>query len=97
MAKRKLNKAAKIREKFEALGPEARPKDVIAALAAEHIKVSSAQVSNVKATMGGSTGGRKARKGELTLDSLLLAKAFADRLGMARAQAAVAALAKLAS
>jgi hypothetical protein len=95
MAKRKGNKAASIRETFDQLGHGARPKDVIAALAAKKIKVSSAQVSNVKATMGGSTGGRKVRNGELTLDSLLMAKAFVDKMGMAKAQSAVAALAKL--
>lgn len=91
MAKRRGNKAAMIREEFAALGANARPKDVIAALAAKKITVSSAQVSNVKSTMGI----RKRANGPLTIDTLLEAKKLVDKLGMGRAQAAMHALKQL--
>ncbi len=94
MPRTKVNKAAKIRETFEKLGPSARPKDVIADLAAAKIEVSSAQVSNIKATLGGGT--RNSRNGAVSIDDLLLAKRFADSLGsVERAEGALAALAKL--
>jgi hypothetical protein len=98
MARTKVNKAAKIRETFERLGPGARPKDVIAELAAAKIEVSSAQVSNIKATLGGPfTNGRGKRKsGSISIDDLVNAKKFIASLGsVERAQNALAALAKL--
>ena len=95
MPREKVNKAAKIREMFAKLGPSVRPKDVIATLAAEKIKVSSAQVSNIKATLNGH--GRPVRKtGSLTIADLEAAKRLVDVLGSPqRAEAAIAALAKL--
>ncbi|HEY4313328.1 MAG TPA: hypothetical protein VGN12_28015 [Pirellulales bacterium] len=95
MARTKVNKAAKIRETFERLGPGARPKDVIADLAAAKIEVSSAQVSNIKATMGGNGRG-KGKSGSISIEDLLNAKKFIASLGsVERAQNALAALAKL--
>jgi hypothetical protein len=99
MPRGKVNKAAKIREMFAKLGPQVRPKDVIATLAAEKINVSSAQVSNIKATLNGhGRPGRKMRgkPGSLTLADLEAAKRLVDVLGSPqRAEAAIAALAKL--
>ncbi len=99
MARTKVNKAAKIRETFEKLGPGARPKDVIADLAALKIKVSSAQVSNIKATMNGNgkNGHKKSGKnGAVSINDLLAAKKLIDTLGsVERAEIALAALAKL--
>jgi hypothetical protein len=94
MSRAKINKAAKIREMFEKLGQGARPRDVIAGLADEKIEVSSAQVSNIKATLGG--GGKKGSSGGISIEHLVLAKKFADQLGsVERAEGALAALAKL--
>lgn len=44
-----VNKSAAIREQFAALGNDAASKDVIAALAAQGIEVSSAHVANERA------------------------------------------------
>lgn len=95
MPRSKINKAAKIREMFAKLGPDARPKDVIAELSAAKIEVSSAQVSNIRATLGGSH--HKGRKsGQLSIEDLVLAKKFVDSLGsLDRAEGALAALSKL--
>ncbi len=82
---RENSKAQAIRDQFEALGVNARPKDVIAALAAKGIKVSSAQVSNLKARHGkGKKRGAKVgagTNGSFTLEALVDAKKLADRLG----------------
>jgi hypothetical protein len=95
VAKRTVNKAEKIREAFEQLGHDARPKDVIAVLAAKRIKVAPAQVSNLKAKLGSpKRKGKKATAG-LSLDSLLAAKKLVDTLGIERAKEAIDALAKL--
>jgi hypothetical protein len=99
MARTKVNKAAKIRETFEKLGAKARPKDVIAALAAQKIKVSSAQVSNTKSSMNGhaTKGRKKAGKPDMiALSDLQAAKRLVESLGsVERAETALAALAKL--
>ena len=101
MAKRKTNKAAKIREAFETLGAEARPKDVIAHLAAGKIKVAPAQVSNIKGKLGTAPKkggrGRKASSGDLiALSDLQTAKKLIEQLGsIEKAQTALSALAKL--
>jgi len=95
MARSKINKAAKIREMFEKLGLEARPKDVISELAAAKIEVSSAQVSNVKATLGGANR-RSNKSAALSINDLVLAKKFVDALGsVERAEGALTALSKL--
>jgi hypothetical protein len=94
VAKRTVNKAEKIREAFEKLGHDARPKDVIATLAAKKIKVAPAQVSNLKAKLAVKRKGKKAAAG-LSLDSLLAAKKLVDTLGIERAKEAIDALAKL--
>jgi hypothetical protein len=99
MPRTKVNKAAKIRETFERLGPGARPRDVIAELASAKIEVSSAQVSNVKATLHGHSKnghGKHAKNGALSLSDLLAAKKLIETLGSVdRAQGALTALAKL--
>ena len=81
MPRTKVNKAAKIRETFTTLGAETRPKDVIAHLAKAKIKVSSAQVSNVKATMNGH--GANGHKGP-SMDDLLATKKLIDSVGSIR-------------
>lgn len=94
MPRGKVSKAEKIRETFDKLGLHARPKDVIATLADANVKVSSAQVSNVKATLNG--GKRSGKAGALTLADLTAAKRLVEALGsVERAEGALAALAKL--
>jgi hypothetical protein len=99
MARRKVNKAAKIRETFEKLGPDARPKDVIADLAAAKIKVSSAQVSNIKSGLNGHAkkGHKKSGKsGMIDLSDLQAAKRLVESRGsFERAEGALSALGKL--
>ena len=82
MAKRR-NKAAKIRE-FLANQPEASAAEVVKALAAQRVRVTAAQVYNVKAT----TEKPKASGYE----SLIQAKKLADGF---KARAALDVLAKL--
>lgn len=100
MARAKVNKAAKIRETFEKLGPETRPKDVVAALAAAKIKVSPAQVSNIRSGLNGhakKNGRKKTGKGDMiSLLDLQAAKRLVESLGsVEKAETALAALAKL--
>ncbi len=99
MPRTKVNKAAKIRETLAKLGPSARPKDVIAELAAAKIEVSSAQVSNIKATLGGSAvkGRKNSRNNDaVSIEDLIAAKKLVMSLGsVERAQSVIAALAKL--
>lgn len=56
----KVNKSAEIRGTFRSLGKQARPKDVVAALAEKGITVSSAQVSMVRFNMKAKKAARKA-------------------------------------
>ena len=89
-------KSAAIREFLEA-NPGAMPKDVVGALKAKGLRVSSQMVSVLKGKLNGSSGTRQGRRvGNLNLDSLIEAKKLADRLGgVAKAQEALAVLAKL--
>jgi arginine repressor len=102
-------KAERIRQVAQAMKKPVRPRDVIAALAAEGISVSSAQVSTTLRAMGM----RRRRRGRktagaapsrpavstselLSLDSLLAAKKLVTQLGsVSAAKQAVDALAKL--
>ena len=97
MARRKVNKATKIREAFENLGHDARPRDVVALLRGKKIKVSSAQVSTLKGQLGGSRTSRPSSKAEgISLDALLAAKHFIQKVGsIGEAKAALDALGKL--
>jgi arginine repressor len=103
------SKADRIRQVAQGMKKPVRPRDVIAALAAEGIAVSSAQVSTTLRAMGmrrrrrGSkpaeaAPGRPAMSasGSLSLDSLLAAKKLVVALGSVEAaKTAVDALAKL--
>lgn len=94
MAKRKINKAQAIRDTLQSLGPDTRPKDVMAHLAEKRIKVSAAQISNIKSSLRGEANGDS--KNGLTVDALMKAKAMADRMGgVEKARKALDALATL--
>ncbi|MGE4102096.1 MAG: hypothetical protein AB7E74_09020 [Pirellulales bacterium] len=104
MARKKVNKSQKIRELLETMGgQDASPSAVVAALKGKGIKVSAAQVSNVKAYAKQGANGRKASrkaaksKGNLlSLADLQAAKRLVDQLGSVQAaQSAVGVLAKL--
>lgn len=87
MAKRR-NKAAKIRETLAELGPSASARQVVETLAARRVKVSTAQVYNIKSAT--------AKPKSNGYDSLIQAKKLADAMGgIDRARAALDALAKL--
>jgi len=90
------SKAQAIREAAQTLGRKVRPKEIIAALAAQGITVSSPQVSATLKAAGyrrKSRGRRAASAGsaaanrsvEVSLDHLLAAKALADKLGSVEA------------
>lgn len=93
-----------IRDQLEA-DPNARPKDVVAALKEKGIRVTSQMVSGLKSKMG--LGGKKRRRRRkagaarqdgqmISLNDLVEAKKLADRLGgLEKAQQAISALAKL--
>ncbi|HUE70426.1 MAG TPA: hypothetical protein VMP01_06000 [Pirellulaceae bacterium] len=93
----KNSKAAKIRE-YLADHPDAKAADVVAALKSQRVKVSGAQVYNVKAANGKPKRRAKSvkrSKGD-TLTALIEAKKLADKLGgVERARDAVNALARL--
>lgn len=98
----KLQRGAKsqaIREQLEA-NPQATPKEVVAALKSQRIKVSSQMVSTLKAKMkGGAKKGRRkkaAGNGKFDIDTLIRAKKLAELLGgVEKAKVAIDALAKL--
>lgn len=84
MAKRR-NKAAKIRA-ILAERPNASAKEVVEALASQRVRVSAAQVYNVRSTMGNDNG----------YGDLIKAKKLADAMGgVEKARAALNVLAKL--
>lgn len=97
-----LSKAEAIRQTARTLPKPVRPRDVIAALAAQGVSVSSAQVSTVLSAAGMKRRRRGRRpkvevvQSTLTLDSLLAAKKLVNQLGSVEAaKTAVDALAKL--
>jgi hypothetical protein len=88
-------KADAIRGAYAEMGPKARPRDVVAALAARGIQVTSAQVSTLRKSIGGGRA-KVAATYSVSLDHLMAAKALAQRLGgIAVAQRALESLAKL--
>ena len=107
MAKRRINKSAKIREALQSMGgAEASPKAVVAALAAKKVRVTATQVSNVKSLLKngkpgkkrGRKAGRPRRKGSdlVSLAGLQAAKRLVESLGSTEAaKAALDALARL--
>ncbi len=102
-----VNKAQAIRDAAKKLGKKVRPKDIIAALAAEGITVSSPQVSSTLKAAGyrrtrhtsrsGSAGSHgSAKSTDVSLEHLLAAKALATKLGSVEAaKKAIDVLAKL--
>ena len=103
-----VNKAQAIRDAAKKLGKKVRPKDIISALAAEGITVSSPQVSATLKAAGYRRTRRTGRAGstashghgkstEVSLEHLLAAKALATKLGSVEAaKKAIDVLAKLA-
>jgi hypothetical protein len=87
----KINKAQAIRETGKELGKKARPRDIIAALGAKGIVVTSPQVSMTLKAAGLRKGKRKVRAGGVTkasgngqalnLDNLIKVKALAAKFG----------------
>ncbi len=103
-----VNKAQAIRDAAKKLGKKVRPKDIIAALAAEGITVSSPQVSSTLKAAGyrrtrrtrrstSPTSHGHSRSTEVSLEHLLAAKALATKLGSVEAaKKAIDVLTKLA-
>ncbi len=88
-------KADAIRAMFGEFGAKARSRDVVATLASRGIKVTSAQVSTLRKTIGSGRAKSPAAY-SVSLDHLMAAKALAHRLGgIAVAQRALESLAKL--
>jgi hypothetical protein len=95
-----VSKADAIRAKFEELGLDSRPRDVIAALKADGLTVTSAQVSMLRAQL--STNGKPAKQvisaSSVPFEHLVAAKRLADQLGgVHKARAALEGFAKLIS
>lgn len=74
------SKADAIREMFNEMGADARPRDIIAALKGKGIVVTSAQVSTLRNKLG-SNGVGKIAGGPVAYEHLLAAKQLAERLG----------------
>jgi len=92
MAKRANSKAAKIRALL-AERPDAKAKEVVEALKAQKVKVSTAQVYMVKSASG---NGKPAAKKASGYESLIQAKKLADAMGgVEKARAALDVLARL--
>lgn len=58
-----VSKAERIRQLAKAMGKSVRPRDIVATMANEGVKVASAQVSTVLAAAGYRRKGRKGRRG----------------------------------
>jgi len=78
-----MNKSEKIREVLESMGVDTRTRDVIGALKAKNITVSSAQVSNIKAALRKKTpNGSTVRDADVvSLSTLLQGKRFVSMAG----------------
>ena len=96
MAKRANSKAAKIRALLVER-PDAKASEIVATLAAQKVKVTLAQVYNLKSTMGKAGGnGKPAARKASGYESLIEAKRLADAMGgVEKARAALDVLAKL--
>jgi len=93
MAKRSNSKAAKIRALL-AERPDAKASEVVEALKSQKVRVTAAQVYNVKATSG--NGKPAAKKATSGFESLVQAKKLADAMGgLDKARAALDVLARL--
>lgn len=95
-----VSKADAIRAKFDQLGADARPRDIIASLKSEGIKVTSAQVSMLRAKLSKNGKASKAIvvASSVPFEHLVAAKQLADRLGgINKARAALESFAKLVS
>jgi len=87
--RRRINKAQAIRDVLDEMGRDTAPKVVIANLGTKRIKVSAAQVSNIKADLARKAGDYKPTRtrrgakanGEISVASLLAVKHLADKLG----------------
>jgi hypothetical protein len=80
--RRGVNKSAKIREVLEATGVDTRTRDVITTLKTRKIKVSSAQVSNIKAAMRKKSDGVVSGEMDVvSLSALLQGKRFVSMAG----------------
>jgi len=91
-----VSKADAIRNMFTEMGLDARPRDVIAALKARGIVVTSAQVSTLRSKLSKNGSPAGTAVGEVSLAHLLAAKQLAARLGgIANARQALDSLAKL--
>jgi len=97
MAKRR-NKSRKIREMFEELGPGATARQVVETLAERRVRVSPAQVYNLRARLGKPAAGisGKAKAKSDGYGDLIAAKRLADAMGgIDQARAALDVLARL--
>jgi hypothetical protein len=96
MAKQANSKAAKIRALL-AERPDAKASEIVATLAAQKVKVTPAQVYNLKSTLGkAGANGKPAVKKSGGYESLIQAKRLADAMGgVEKARAALDVLAKL--
>jgi hypothetical protein len=77
---RRRNKAQAIRSEFEKQGHDARPRDIVAALAARKIKVSPTQVSNIKSKLNGQKSASESSD-LVSLASLRAAKTLIEAAG----------------
>jgi hypothetical protein len=90
------SKADAIRAAWGELGMNARPRDVISALAKRGVAVSSAQVSTLRKSMPRRRNAGGVHASSASFDHLLAAKHLAERMGgIEAAQAALANLARL--
>ena len=97
-ASKRGNKAEAIRQAAKSIGGKVRPRDVIAMLKDQGIKVTSAQVSTTLKQMGMRKTGRGRKPGapSINIDDLLAAKKLVEQLGSVEAAStALSALAKL--
>ncbi len=90
------SKADAIRAMFKQLGSDARPRDVIAALKQQGVRVTSAQVSMLRGKAHKNGAARVQAGTAVSYDHLVAAKQLADRLGgVEKARRALESFAKL--
>jgi arginine repressor len=94
--KSRVTKADAIRKMLDKLGADARPRDVIAALALRGVKVTSAQVSTLQKGLSRRRASTAVTADSVSFAHLLAARDLAERLGgIDVARQALASLARL--
>lgn len=90
MPRKKMTKADHVRAMLKEMGTDARPRDIVAALAAKGIKVGGSSITTLRNQMTqGGTMTAMAPDSELSVADMMVAAKFVQKVGPQRAVAAI--------